>query len=73
MSFLLFEFHHRETYATAMGTAATVAAVVHKDEKTIRMWRKEFKEVWGKFSEDGRGRYGRTTIIHDRSADKMGS
>ena len=55
-----------------MGTAATVAAVVHKDEKTIRMWRKEFKEDWGKFSEDGTGRYDRTTIIHDEECRQNG-
>ena len=56
-----------------MGTAATVAAVVHKDEKTIRMWRKEFKDVGASFPKMGEEDTTERPSSTTRSADKMGS
>ena len=69
LSLLLFEFVHRETSETVINAAAAVSKVVHR-EKTIRVWRTDFRDNCGNFSDDGKGRYDRTTIIHDECRKK---
>ena len=47
LSLLLFEFVRRETSATVMNATAAVSRVVHRDEKTIRVWRRDFWDNCG--------------------------
>ena len=70
LSLLLFELVRRGTSATVKNAAAAVSKVVHRDEKTIRVWRRDFWDNCGEFSEDARGRYDRTTIFYEEECRK---
>jgi len=70
---------HNDNFIGQMGLQKTaaknqVALFLDMSDKTVRLWRREFLNNGGEFSEDGRGKYARYEVIfdeeyHDRALD----
>ena len=66
LAMLMYDNYRKRFGLLKTSAAKEVALCLGMDEKTVRLWRKNFLENSGSFTVDGRGKYARSKVLDDK-------